>query len=411
MWMSGFGSRDKPSEGKLHDLWAKAVALEDPVGERFVLVTLDLVGIDRATSERICTQLASRHGLERRQIAINTSHTHCGPVVGRNLVGMFGFDERGWQAVDAYTDRLVEQIVNAAGEAIGKLLPSRLDWGQGFVAFGVNRRTNNRTNYPKLRETGQLIGPCDYDVPVLTVREPSGLLKAVVFGYACHATAAGAIYEWCGDYPGFAQAALEERHPGAVAMYWAGCGGDQSFGARDVELARECGTRLASAIDEVLSSVMKPIGGTMSIKYTEIPLALDALPDRAKLDADTGSKNVYIARAAKKFLAQIDAGTPLSATYPYPVQTVRLGNGPIWLFLGGEVVVDYSLRLKRELGQSTTWVAGYSNDVMAYIPSHRVWNEGGYEGATAMVYYGLPTRWSERVEDQIIDEVRRQNAR
>src|SRR3569623_620840 len=125
MWMSGIGSRDKPSEGKLQDLWAKAVAIEDPAGERFVLITLDLVGIDRATSERICTQLANRHGLERRQIAINTSHTHCGPVVGRNLVGMFGFDERGWQVVDTYTARLVEQIVTAASEAIGKLQPSR----------------------------------------------------------------------------------------------------------------------------------------------------------------------------------------------------------------------------------------------------------------------------------------------
>jgi hypothetical protein len=77
------------------------------------------------------------------------------------------------------------------------------------------------------------------------------------------------------------------------------------------------------------------------------------------------------------------------------------------VFLGGEVVVDYALRLKAELGRETTWVAGYSNDVMAYIPSRRVLAEGGYEGAGAMLYYGLPATWAESVEEKIIDAVRR----
>jgi hypothetical protein len=71
----------------------------------------------------------------------------------------------------------------------------------------------------------------------------------------------------------------------------------------------------------------------------------------------------------------------------------------------GEVVVDYSLRLKRNLGSSGTWVSSYCNDVMAYIPSLRVLKEGGYEGATAMIYYGQPAPWSTAVEEQIITAV------
>jgi hypothetical protein len=51
-------------------------------------------------------------------------------------------------------------------------------------------------------------------------------------------------------------------------------------------------------------------------------------------------------------------------------------------------------------------VAGYSNDVMAYIPSRRVLLEGGYEGESAMIYYGLPTKWSAEVEEHIIRETR-----
>jgi hypothetical protein len=68
--------------------------------------------------------------------------------------------------------------------------------------------------------------------------------------------------------------------------------------------------------------------------------------------------------------------------------------------------VDYSLRLKRELGP-TAWVAAYSNDVMAYVPSRRVLGEGGYEGGGAMVYYGLPSPWAAEVEEQIVATVHR----
>lgn len=98
----------------------------------------------------------------------------------------------------------------------------------------------------------------------------------------------------------------------------------------------------------------------------------------------------------------------LSAEYPYPVQSWKLGDGPLWVILGGEVVVDYSLRFKNELGADTTWVAGYANDVMAYIPSLRVLREGGYEGARSMIYYGQPSPWAEGIETRIAAEVQRQ---
>src|SRR5262249_35203995 len=107
-------------------------------------------------------------------------------------------------------------------------------------------------------------------------------------------------------------------------------------------------------------------------------------------------------------LHRIEKDGSLSGTYPYPVQTWRLGDDLTWVALGGEVVVDYSLRLKRELGRDATWVAGYTNDVMAYIPSLCVLKEGGYEGATAMIYYGQPTVWSPRVEESIVAAVREQ---
>jgi hypothetical protein len=211
-------------------------------------------------------------------------------------------------------------------------------------------------------------------------------------------------YQWCGDYPGYAQAVLEEAHPGAVALFWAGCGGDQAPRPRaTVALTEAYGRRLAVVVDEVLAGAMRPLDGPLRTSYDETQLRLAEPPDRDALRKDMISSNVYIARRAERLLAELDSGKPLRRTYPYPVQLWQLGDLR-WFFLGGEVVVDYALRLKRELGPAT-WVAGYSNDVMAYIPSLRVLHEGGYEGANAMVYYNLPTIWSEDVEAQIVEQV------
>jgi len=91
---------------------------------------------------------------------------------------------------------------------------------------------------------------------------------------------------------------------------------------------------------------------------------------------------------------------------------------PTVLALGGEVVVDYALRVKQEYGARGMVVAGYSNDVMAYIPSLRVLKEGGYEAADSMIYYGQPGAWDEQVEESIfaaihraLERVKRQRAR
>jgi neutral ceramidase len=174
------------------------------------------------------------------------------------------------------------------------------------------------------------------------------------------------------------------------------------------ELAEKYGKQLAAAVEDVLAKPLTPVTGPLTTSYREIPLAFAQLPTRDDLEMQLKDTNKYIAMRAKMLLEDMDAGMPLSPTYPYPVQLWRLGNDLDWFYLGGEVVVDFAIRTKAEQHGTRTWVAGYSNDVMAYIPSRRVLNEGGYEGATAMIYYGRPTSWSEQVENQIMEEITRQ---
>ncbi|MBL8850070.1 MAG: neutral/alkaline non-lysosomal ceramidase N-terminal domain-containing protein [Planctomycetaceae bacterium] len=407
MWMSGYASRDHGADGKLTDLWAKAIVIDDPAGHRIAAVTLDLVGLDRPTSLAIRDGVEQKYGIPRSNIALFCSHTHTGPVVGSNLRSMFELDEAEGHKIDAYTAKLIDDVVRIVGEAVADLEPARLSWACGTATYAVNRRTNREPDVPMLREQGLLNGPVDHDVPVLSVRA-GDKLKAVLFGYACHATVLD-LYQWTGDHPGFAMLAVEEQYPGTQAMFWAGCGADQNpLPRRKVELAEKYGRQLAKAVSDVLDGAMHPISGELQTAYSEIDVGFAAIPTTEQLQQTLGSENRYERVRAGMLLKQIESSGSVAATYPYPVQSWKLGNGPLWVTLGGEVVVDFSLRLKTELGVDSTWVAGYANDVMAYIPSARVLQEGGYEGGGAMLYYGLPSAWADNVEDLIVAEAHRQ---
>ena len=164
------------------------------------------------------------------------------------------------------------------------------------------------------------------------------------------------------------------------------------------------GEEFADGVDAALKSGLKPVAPMLHTAYAEIDLPFDKLPTRAELETTTSAARPQ-GPWAKYLLAQWDRDGSLPATYPYPVQAWRLGQDLFWVFLGGEVVVDYSLRLKLELGPKTTWVSAYSNDVMAYIPSRRVLGEGGYEGGLARFPYGLPAVWDGSAEEKIVKEV------
>jgi hypothetical protein len=407
MWMAGYGSRTQPATGLLNDLWAKALVLEDAQGTRVVIIGLDLVGISPDVADPVREQLTTKYNLPAANVAFCCSHTHSGPVVGHNLRSLHydQVDENQQSLIDAYAARLQQSLVDVVGDAIAALTPSQLSFGSGTATFATNRRNNPEADVPRLRSEGNLAGPFDHDVPVLKITDLDGKLTGMLFGYACHATVLS-DYDWSSDYPGFAQGDLEAKHPGCTAVFFAGCGADQNpLPRRQVELAKQYGAELASAVDKALCEPLEPIEGDLSASATHIDLALARVPTREEVERDAQSENKYVAARAKWYLSLLDAGGALPGTYRYPIQLWRLGNKLTLVTLGGEVVVDYALRLKHELGPESTWVAGYTNDVMAYIPSRRVLAEGGYEGGGAMVYYSLPSPWDPSVEENIVRAV------
>ena len=142
----------------------------------------------------------------------------------------------------------------------------------------------------------------------------------------------------------------------------------------------------------------------LGLAYREISLKLQQVPDAAKLAEAAKSGNRFEIARARYLQRELKKEGAIRRNYPYPLGFWKIGgakNGIQFIHLGGETVVDYALRLKDELRGKRTWVAGYCNDVMAYIPSLRVLREGGYEGGGANVYFGMPGLWDESVEEAI----------
>ena len=396
LWMAGYGARDHPAEGKLHDIWAKALAIEDASGKRAVLVTTDLLGISKGLSDRIRNRLEEKLGLAKPQVLLNSSHTHSGPVLEQALSNIYPLNETQWDEVSRYSAALEDQVVNLVGEAFSSLEPVRIYTQNGVSRFQVNRRNNDEATLPM---QAYLNGPNDYAVPVMKVENEVGVM-AIAFGYACHPTVLS-LYQWSGDYPGFAQIELEEKYPDATALFFQGAGADQNpLPRRTIALAKQYGQTLAAAVERVLSEEMKELAPQLTTAYAEIDLSLAPPPTRETLTSMAEESTDYRQRWAQQMLVKLENGEAFLTKYPYPIQIWKMGDQAIFS-LGGELVVEYAIRLKQIYGPNI-FVLGYSNDVMAYIPTATILREGGYEGATSQMVYGLPATWSLDTENTII---------
>ncbi|MES2378868.1 MAG: neutral/alkaline non-lysosomal ceramidase N-terminal domain-containing protein [Bacteroidota bacterium] len=398
-WMTGYAARTVPSTGVLHDLWAKAIIIEERPGHRIVIITTDLLGLPRQISEKAANLLQAKFNITRSQIMFNSSHTHSGPMVWPNLGILADYTYEDQKKISAYGDFLVDKFVAVVTEAIGNMTDMQLSVGHTEVLFGMNRRRIVPTG---VAHTENKVGVNDHDVPVLKITTPDGKVKGILFGYACHNTTIQADNTLInGDYAGFAQIALEAKYPDAVAMFVIGCAGDQNPAPRGtIELAKQHGENLAAEVSKLVDGKMRAINPTVQSTYSTIDLEFNPYPiDKYQKDMTSGDQ--YLQRRAKLMLDAYNRGWDITR-YNYPIQAINFGNSFYIIALGGEPTVDYSLKLKQLLKNKDVFVAGYSNEVVCYIPSERVLAEGGYEAESNLIYYGMAGPFKPGLENKII---------
>ncbi len=404
VWMGGFSFRDHPSESVLRPLWAKVFVLAGTDGDiGLVVVAVDRVGLSWELMGSIEAECAVRFGMARERIIIFCSHTHSGPSDWPSVWMNNDADEIA--KVKKYSRWMVGQVVEAVGEALAARQPVSLGFSQGVAGFGVNRRRER----PGCRH---FPGPVDQDVPVLRVSDAQGKALAIIFGYACHATSL-AGYEISGDWPGFACEVIEERHPSAAAFFIPGCGADinplpRLLPGREVALSRAYGEIMADAVELALptnDSVKKrPLSGPLTVRRGVAELYYEKLPSAAEIAALRQHPEADMRRSGQHLEALLQSPEGLPASLKYPAWVIRIGD-LLWIALSGEVTVDYALTLKERYGWETTWVSAYASPTTAYFPSHRVWEEGGYEAGDCMLRSSHPSRLREDVETHILELV------
>ncbi len=404
--LTGYGNRTAPTAEVRQRLRARALAFGDARGRPSVLITSDLIGIPRHVSDEVARRLEPA-GVRRERIAVSATHTHTGPMLAGTLPFIFGapVPPEHQAASERYTRQLVDRLERVARDALADRRPARVSWSQGRARFAANRRVLKDGRWTAFGVNPD--GPVDDDLPVLAVRAPDGALRAVLVSYACHATTLEGRDNFVhGDWPGAAQALLDARHPGAVAMVAIGTGADanpnpRGGGIADVERhARE----VADEVDRVLSGSMRPLSAAPDGRFRAIALTFSGVPGRTEWQeraAKGGAEGLH----ARAMLARLDRGDTIPGSAPYPIQVWTFADDLAMVFLAGEVVADYGLRLKRELDASRLWVNAYTNDVAFYVASRRMIPEGGYEVDRSMVYYGQPAPFAPQTEDAIVRAV------
>jgi len=392
--LCGYASRTTPNEGVEQPIVAAALAFQPAGQPPVLLISVEVTAIPATLTERLAKRLAERADLPRERFVLACTHTHGAPCVTGALPNMFGraIPEAHTEAIERYTQTLFERLERIALSALAQMEPATLYCNQGRATFGANRRTEG--------------GPVDPSLPVLVARSRDGRPLAIVVNYACHCTTLRGLNRVNGDWAGQARQQIEAMYPGAVALITLGFAGDINPSPRgELEHAQEYGQRVASEVERLLADQMVALRRGPVCGVTRLTLPFERIPDRAEWERRAGEEGA-VGYHARQFLALLDRGGSIPEALDYPVQVWSFGRDLTMVFLAGEVVIDYALRLKAEHPNHRLWLTAYANDVPCYIPSVRVLREGGYEPDTSNLYYGQPNRLAESIEDKIVGAVR-----
>jgi len=396
--LNGFGGRRNEFEGIRQRIWAKALAIgadNDPGGPA-VLVALDATFVTDELLRDTARRLAA-HGVREDRIALTATHTHSAPMIRNAAPTLFGepIPPSHQEHIDQYTVELRDRVVQVALDALRDRRSSTLEYAIGEATFARNRRTPG--------------GPVNHELMTLRVRAPRGELRAVYVNYACHCVTLS-DNQISGDWAGYAAEHLERQSPGCVALVSVGFGADSnpSSGVTggNAEAASAQGLEIAAEVDRLMGLRWMPIRSVPEVDSPQIVLPLAELPSRAVWEQKAKAAGAE-GHHARVQLARLDQGLTLPTRIDYPIRVWRFGKELAMVFLPGEIVVDYALRLKRELDGYRLWLNGYSNGCPGYVPSERILREGGYEGGGAMIYFDIPGPYAAGLEQQIIDAVRR----
>lgn len=415
--MSGFAARFQPSEGTHDPLRARALVLEDPKSQPVLLMAFDLVGVPKSLVTDLRNALMVRYNLDPGRINLSATHTHSGPLIGER----YGVT----QLERDYLTGLVDMAVTAAGQALENLEPATLHLGQAqATGAGLNR--------------SQIGGPTDPTTGVLVARSiASGELLGGMINYTCHPTVLGPTnLLYTADYPYYTVQALSEAtglSPEKIMFTNGACGdinaghspkssiNSPGAGNRTYEAAAKLGGNVGKAAVEAFNQATLEL--TPSLEVTNLNVDIEwqtqKWPDRdglisyqserqAELDRATAQGDVVAVTNITLLKNWADGLLERTLTTQWSppafnIDVVRVGELTL-VTIPGELYVEYGLALKERMGYPT-WILGYTNGSLGYIPTPGAYERQDYEADLAYRYHGYPAPFSSGTGQLLVDKV------
>lgn len=420
----GHLNRNRPSEGVLDPLAARALFLEDE-NERLLLVNCDLLEFGPAQAAFLTGAAAIGSGLDRRDIVLTATHTHTGPAVIE--LAAEGADE-------AYLAFLFGRIREAAEEAARSASPCTARFGRSSCGIGVNRRRNEGG---RILMEPNFAGPSDPEVLALVFEDGDGKPRALLLGHAVHPTTLSVnSFLVSADYPGRTAKRLRDRLGKDCGIFFLqGACGDvkpavltadgSAFKEGTEEDIDRIGMELAAAASACLEDSRRIAEPRLVKKTSGLRLRFLALPSMEslrgekarlekeirRLEADSKPREAHIdpLAAARVFLRWTERTMDLLREGRLPdridteVRAFAIGTEFAFVGIPGELFSEIGLAVKRASPYRATCVAGYCGGSLGYLPTKQAILEGGYEAADAFKFYGHPAAFHPDTEAAVTE--------
>jgi len=377
-----------PSVGILDELYAKVLLLESD-SKKAAIVTADLIGFDTKYADAIREGIANKVNMNANDVLVSCSHTHSGPAT------MF---LRRWGEIDEDFVHVVEkQLIGTATVAAKRMQEARIGAGKGRAdGVGINRRDVES-------------GSVDAEVGVIRVDNSQGEMLAVLMNYSCHPVA---VHNYknliSADYPGYAMGVIEKIKEGRViALHTTGAAGDiNPQQMHDVKYAEKFGNMVGGEALKIAESIETRPELTLNVVSEPVNLPVRTLPtvDELKKMIEEGKKNLakrkqegtleyhqlmstYIPiEWAQEALEVVESGRTVEHL-EMEIQVVRM-NDAVLVAMPGEIFVDIGLNIKKTSPYPYTFVIEMANGAIAYLPTRKAFEVGGYEPERAATIYG-----------------------
>jgi len=363
IWLTGYGSRDKPSDDIVDELYTKALVLDD--GENTIaIVCNDLLWIPLEITTEIREIVKEKTGIPEENVLISGTHTHFGPKIFTKT--NIGPKVPASEIDKSYVQTLVKKIAGSVFIAYKNMKEVKVGAVKGEIPEIVYNRRTKRIDgslvmtYTIPSEKGELIfGPIDPEVCILRVEDISGEIFGSIVNFACHPVSGSTYNDWfysiSADFPAYTMRVVEQME-GGICLFALGTAGDIVPIKRGRKPRLQVGKALGGEVLRRLQFVTTSGDVTLKAlkKSINIPIKKTLSPDRI-IDVDK------------------------SANYlTTEIQVIRIGDIYI-LGLPGEILVEIGLEIKKRADLENLFVISLSNDAIGYVCHSEAYDEGGYE--------------------------------